>query len=164
VSASAEPIESSSTPGASVRDHAEPRAPGPDRREHRGRKADLADQILGPDAALQIEGQRARGEREIRAGHAGQAPGQVVRDVQPGAGAGKGLGMVRFEPEQLAKGEDRVGGEAGQRVQPLPADFGLQPGELRLRPLVVPGDRPTGRLAVRIEGDERLADARHGQT
>ncbi len=85
-------------------------------------------------------------------------------DVQPEAGAGEGLGLVRLEPEQLAKGEGRVGSKTGQRVQPRLADLGFQPGELRLRPLVVPGDRPAGRPAVRIEGDERLADARHGQT
>ena len=136
------------------------RAVRPDRREQVGRQARLGDQVVRPHAPAQIERERARGERGIARHLAAQPPGEVVGDVQPAHRALQHLGLVRFQPEKLAEREGRIGRQAAKGVQPLETDLPGQPVELGPRPLVVPGDHRADRLAVRVDRDERLADAR----
>ena len=128
----AQPVVSPVAAAASAVTLPSRRAPGSDRGEDRGREADLADQLLRPDPPLEVEGERARGEREVGGRHARQSPGEVVRDVQPERGAGECLWLVRLQPEQLAKREGRIGREPGQRMQTDLADGRLQPRELGL--------------------------------
>ena len=93
---------------------------------------------------------------------AAEAIGDVVGGVEPGAGAGEGVGPVLFDPEDLAQPEDRLQGKAGEGVEAVSADCACEPFDLGLRSPVEPGDGVTGGPAMRVYGNARFSHAGNG--